>query len=411
MAKKTVMAMFVVGFAVISLADPTISDVVVRQRWPWSRLVDIDYVLTDEVGSLTDVTIKGYDGQTALDLPLNSFSGDLYNVAPGFRKIVFNPLKTSYTNEPMTQFRVEIVARTPLYMVVDLTKAKGQEGQIEYIYPGDSRLVTEGRYTNLWRDVTNDVYKTDKLVLRRVKAGTFMMGSPVSELGRVAANESRHQVTLSHDFFIAIYQTTQKQWEHITGTVPNCNFLGPSRPRDSVSYNNLRGVGFNWWSSNSIVAADSFLFKLRNMTGIDDFDLPTDAQFEYACRAGTTTALNNGTDLTNTVSDANLNLLGRYGGSGGTTGGTAVVGSYLPNDWGLYDMHGNLWELCLDLFTANLGTASITDPFGAKSGVFVVTRTGRWGNDAYWCRSASRNSAYVIDASPNTGFRVVRTLK
>ncbi|HRU70794.1 MAG TPA: hypothetical protein P5111_06915, partial [Kiritimatiellia bacterium] len=131
MAKKTVMAMFVVGFAVISLADPTISDVVVRQRWPWSRLVDIDYVLTDEVGSLTDVTIKGYDGQTALDLPLNSFSGDLYNVAPGFRKIVFNPLKTSYTNEPMTQFRVEIVARTPLYMVVDLTKAKGQEGQIE----------------------------------------------------------------------------------------------------------------------------------------------------------------------------------------------------------------------------------------------------------------------------------------
>ncbi|MDD3585508.1 MAG: formylglycine-generating enzyme family protein [Kiritimatiellae bacterium] len=392
-------------------ADPTISDVVVRQRWPWSRLVDIDYVLTGEVGAKADVTIKGYDGQTALNLPLNAFSGDCYGVTPGFRKIVFDPFKTGYTNSPMTRFRVEIsITNTPLYMVVDLTKSAGQEGQIEYVYPGDARLVTEGRYTNLWADVTNDVYKTDKLVLRHVSSGTFMMGSPDSELGRVSANENQHQVTLTHDYFIAIYQMTQKQWEHITGTAPSCFWAGSSRPRDSVSYDNLRGVGCNWWASNSVVAAGSFLYKLRSVTGIDDFDLPTDAQFEYACRAGTTTALNNGTDLTNTVSDANLNLLGRYAGSGGATGGTAVVGSYLPNDWGVYDMHGNLWELCLDLFTAGLGTTPVTDPVGAKSGG-PVTRTGRWANDAYWCRSACRNFTSTSDNSANIGFRVVRTLR
>ena len=110
------------------------------------------------------------------------------------------------------------------------------------------------------------------------------------------------------------------------------------------------------------------------------------------------------------MSDANLNLLGRYAGSGGATGGTAVVGSYLPNDWGVYDMHGNLWELCLDLFTAGLGTTPVTDPVGAVSGG-AVTRTGRWANDAYWCRSACRNTTSTSDGSYNIGFRVVRTLK
>ena len=145
------------------------------------------------VGTKVDVTIKGYDGETELNLPLNAFSGDRYEVTPGFRKLVFYPLKTSYTN--------------------------------------------------LWADVTNDVYKTDKLVLRRVPVGTFMMGSPDSELGRVSANENRHQVTLTHDYFIAIYQMTQKQWEHITGTAPSCYWAGSSRPRDSVSCDNLRGIG------------------------------------------------------------------------------------------------------------------------------------------------------------------------
>ena len=261
-----------------------------------------------------------------------------------------------------------------------------------------------------------DEYKTTKIVVRRIPAGTFMMGSPANELGYVS-DETQHQVTLSQDFYIGVFQVTQKQWERVMGTWPSY-FNNPdyrdARPVERVTYNDIRGAsaGDNWPAANTVDAA-SFMGVLRTKTG-KAFDLPTEAQWEYACRAGTTTALNNGSNLTNPYGDdPGMDQVGRHwynGGSGytqngDTTVGTAKVGSYLANVWGLYDMHGNVWEWCLDWYGTYPG--AVIDPRGASSGSIRVMRGGDW--DAYpdGCQSAFRTQYFDPDPrNYNNGFRV-----
>ena len=151
--------------------------------------------------------------------------------------------------------------------------------------------------------------------------------------------------------------------------------------------------------------------KLRTKTGLA-FDLPTEAQWEYACRAGTTKALNNNTDLQSLEQDSNMDVLGRYWYNGGSSyssdpvnGGTAEVGSYQANNWGLYDMHGNVWEWCLDWYGSYNGDA--TDPNGPESGSGRVLRGGSWPGIARYCRSANRSISYPDDALNGLGFRLV----
>jgi len=184
-----------------------------------------------------------------------------------------------------------------------------------------------------------------------------------------------------------------------------------------VSYNDIRGSSVGrGWPEHSNVDANSFMGKLRARTGLTTLDLPTEAQWERAARAGTTTALNSGKNLTNTGSCPNMSEVGRYwhnGGSGYTQGGntsvgTAKVGSYLPNAWGLYDMHGNVWETCLDWYEAY--HASTMDPVGAASGWYRVRRGGSWYNGASRCRSAYRSHASSSSRKNYRGFRLSRTL-
>jgi formylglycine-generating enzyme required for sulfatase activity len=261
-----------------------------------------------------------------------------------------------------------------------------------------------------------DEYKTTKMVFRRIPAGSFTMGSPTNELGReyASGDETQHQVTLTQPFYVGVFEVTQKQWERVTGTWPSyftnasCR---ASRPVEQVSYDMIRGAsaGTNWPASNAVDAA-SFMGRLRARTG-KAFDLPTESQWEYAGRAGTTTALNSGKNLTAWAQCPNMDEVGRYGCNGGlryTQGGdttveTAKAGTYLPNAWGLYDIHGNVNEWCLDWYDTDPGTVS--DPKGESSGSWRVVRGGASGYWADNCRGAARDASHPGDAHYAIGFR------
>jgi len=262
-------------------------------------------------------------------------------------------------------------------------------------------------------DLDFDSCRTKEIWLRLIPAGKFMMGSPADELGR-EGSEDLHQVTLTQPFYIGVFEVTQKQYELVMGANPS-KYKGDTRPVERVSYHDLRGKEKgNQWPKNNDVDADSFFGKLRAKTGLLA-DLPTEAQWEYACRAGTKTALNSGKNLT--VSSGfcpNLAELGRYANNRSDGKGNfsehTKVGMYKPNAWGLYDMLGNVWEWCLD-GRGDYGTAAVTNPRGSSQRAYgdMVTRGGCWQDAAGRSRSARRGLTY---SNPNMvseyrGFRMV----
>ena len=290
----------------------------------------------------------------------------------------------------------EIKEITPLYLVVNLNTGA--------VTPSSTAP-----------DLSNDTCRTTELWLRRIPKGTFIMGSPEGEVevGRYSG-ETQHQVTLTEDFYIGVFEITQKQYSLIQGSNPSY-YKGDTRPVENVSYDTIRGTGSTagagWPSYGHAVDSGSFLGKLRAKTG-QTFDLPTEAQWEYACRAGTTTALNTGKNLTSTDKDSAMAEAGRYNynqndGKGGYSSNHTKVGSYLPNAWGLYDMHGNVWEWCLDWLKSDLGSSAVTDPKGTNSGSGRVLRGGSWHSNALYCRSAYRYISHPSGNGSDYGFRVV----
>jgi formylglycine-generating enzyme required for sulfatase activity len=221
-----------------------------------------------------------------------------------------------------------------------------------------------------------------------VQGGTFMMGSPTSEPERYD-NEVQHQVTLS-SFYIGKYEVTQGQWKAVMGSNPSYFKKGDNYPVEMVSWNDIQ----------------EFLQKLNAATG-KHYRLPTEAEWEYACRAGSTTPFNTGNNLTTSQANYNGDYPYNRNAKGTYLQHTQPVGSYPPNAWGLYDMHGNVWEWCNDWYE-DYATFAQTNPKGPSSGPSRIIRGGSWRIYARFCRSALRfNCLDPNDRNNGNGFRVV----
>ena len=211
------------------------------------------------------------------------------------------------------------------------------------------------RLTALPPEGWTDEYKTDKIVLARISAGVFQRRTRILEYPYISTNANdTTTVRIKESYYIGIFPITQRQWELVTGMRPS-SFRNDDayamRPVESVSYTMIRGDrdGTLYPFSRS-VDADSFLGMLRAKTGLQGLDLPTENQWEYACHAGSTSQYGNGSDDPVSMLD-----LGRYRENSGMADktcsakeGTAEVGKYQPNKWGIYDMQGGVWEWCLD---------------------------------------------------------------
>ena len=357
--------------SVAALATPTISDVKVTSVEPLG--VAIDYIVSgateDDAAKVFDVSMSA-NGTNHVALTLSGAT----NCVNGAHRVYWNMAKDGLKVDPTTA-SLTVAYNYPRYCVINLAGGSSASSY-PVVY-----MNTEPK-----GGFNQTEYKTTKLVLKRVDAGSFKM-------------QNSSTVKLTKSFYMGLFEVTQKQWYQVTGSNP-CSSTsygkGDAYPVHYVSYNDIRGSskGANWPTSNA-VDSSSFLGKLRSRAGLE-FDLPTEAQWEYTCRAGTTTTYSYGN-----------NANGDYMWYDDNASASHIVGTKKANPWGFYDMHGNVWEWCLDWY----GTLSYgTDPGGSSSGSYRVERGGSWLYGASSC-----TSSYRIDSNPSgsykyRGFRLSRTL-
>jgi len=228
-----------------------------------------------------------------------------------------------------------------------------------------------------------------------INGGTFTMGSPANESGRSVNEGPQRQITIG-SFFMGMYPVTQADYQEVMGINPSA-FKGPDLPVEQVSW--FDAVEYCNKLSIKEGLAPVYTVTGSNVTWNRDakgYRLPTEAEWEYACRAGTQTPFNTGTSI---------NDAGWF--SGNSKGQTQPVGGKLPNSWGLYDMHGNVLEWCWD-WLGNYSAGAQTDPQGVSSGKNRVYRGGSWRFEAHQTRSAFRfgNNPYLRTFI--VGFRIAR---
>jgi formylglycine-generating enzyme required for sulfatase activity len=236
------------------------------------------------------------------------------------------------------------------------------------------------------KEITNSIGM--KLVL--IPKGTFMMGSPESDINR-QKNETQHEVTISKDYYLGVHEVTQAQYEKVIGENPSyfqgtrVDNLNSDLPVENVSWDD----------------AVEFCKKLSDLPEEKEagrvYHLPTEAQWEYACRAGSKTIYS---------FDDEEGLLPEYGWfKRNSSQRNHTVGLLEPNAWGLYDMHGNVWEWCSDWYV-EYPKGAVSDPTGPSEGSYRVLRGGSWRFGAADCRSAVRLRRGTSDRSDFFGFRM-----
>jgi uncharacterized protein (TIGR02996 family) len=225
-----------------------------------------------------------------------------------------------------------------------------------------------------------------------VPAGIFLMGSPPSEAER-QDDETPHQVALTSGFYLGVHAVTQAQWEAVMGINPS-RFRGQDQPVECVSWEDC----------------EEYCKQLALRVGLgreapSPYRLPTEAEWEYACRAGTSTAFYFGKSISTSQANYHTNYIHDGGEKGKYRQETTPVGSFPDNAWGLADMHGNVFEWCSDWYTAYPGE-DVTNPHGQGTGDVRVLRGGSWHSLAGRCRSASRGWGAPGYRGSDVGFRV-----
>jgi len=323
-----------------------------------------------------------------------------------------------------TQAGIKFLTHTKVETSAPQKSKASQPATVTMTYTAGDQLLytaTSGAYIASVPDVptksktTNFVFST--IPTSAIPAGTFNMGSPVTE-GNRDNDETQYPVTLSA-YRMSKYEITNTQYAAFL----NAKSIGsdgiwaaaPVYPTQALIYANT-SWGLTYSGSQWVPVTGYENAPVINVTwyGATEYatyiggTLPTEAQWEYACRAGTTTPFNTGDFLTN--GQANYNWAYPYNGGTNTVttcpGKTQPVGTYAANAYGLYDMHGNVYEWCADLYGTYPTTAQ-TDPTGAATGSYRVIRGGSWYGGAQVCRSAHRNGTYPDGGNDGLGFRVV----
>ena len=410
---------------------PSVSDVTVAQDAN-TRAVTVGYTLADAPAIITlDICTNGVsigpEHVWAIDGDANKV------VQTGSRSLVWHPDK-SWPNQKFTSGDgIELTAKItawatndpPMYLAADLVS-----GDVKYYTCAEA--VPGG--------VQDILYKTTSLLMRRIYARgkSFMMGSPTDEYGYFGTREKQHEVSFSHDYYIGVYEVTQQQWAQLMSSWPsyhNNDVYKATRPVENITYAQMRDK-----ATSEAPAGTSFLGKLRTKFGdAFAFDLPGAAQWEYACRAGNgnykwgdgtaiSSSLNGAGDnkdyedaaFNEIARNAYNNAMGAYTSASGalsttsagvdTTCGTATVGSYRPNSWGLYDMHGNVWEVCLDNFSGNDSNPYVETPTPATATNNRPLKGGSFQRGP-WRHRASFQLGWNLSAVQDRGIRVAWTLE
>ena len=388
-------------------AETAISHIVVNQRWPWSEKVDVDFILSGETNDV-EVTAT-WDAH-----PEPYRLGTLFAVAPGQRRLTWDPASSPFRGQTLTGFTVSVsnaAASAHNYIVVDLVNG-GYEFMAE---PPSGGWTAE--------------HKSSKMVFRRIPAGTYTLGEPVETFSHLqhyspgsvtTTNCNRRTVAFTSDFYVAIYKYTEAQHACLsTGTA------GTVYIPKTLSYNDLRGekssASGDWPSTGYKVAAESVVAKLRAKTGADlVVDLCEEEQWEVAARANTTTFWPTGGTVAESLSTHTnqVNAFIAWYGNGGSA--STVVGARHDHGWGIYDVVGLVGEWMLDT-ARNTGPSTpllglpetSTDPTGADGWSLRIVKSANGnGNktalyDLLPCRrqmaspdSASYSTRFCIHLKP-----------
>ena len=412
----------------VSALATTVSGVTATQHWPWDGKVDISYTLTATSAKTTPVFAVSFQGQIGDDtaFTLTALEGDGaagITLGAGSKRVVWDSKKQSETSSGVqtTSLQVAVTAQDvtdeAAYLYVDFS---------DPIAYNLSTPVYKIKYSSSAPTVgTTDegrVCKASQMWFKRIEDGTFTMGSSYSEIDRASdGSEQEHVVAISKAFYIGVFELTGSQENRIkSGTYPPP--YGPPitenyKPTTAKRFTEMRGedYGITWpTKTDHRVDSTSVLGKLRSLTGNGlIFDLPTEAQWELACRDkgdGTyygSEYLNDGTHFSNEA-ELVTGLMNIAWFKVNSSGSCQEVGTKNPGTNGLYDMHGNLTEMCLDWYqTIIFSPSTTTDPVGPATGEERICRGGSYYFEQDKCRIATRQYHAPQEYMTHHGFRFV----